>query len=107
MEKEIWINYKGKWVKNPSKWIMFKRNFKLLCKRWKLVDTYKNKIVPVSELGRYFILSPKEKEDADKIYKEKGTLSYEFYPCGGIAWGVQVKVLKTKEIINITDTEVW
>ena len=107
MEKEIWIHYKDKWIKNPSKWIMFKRNLKLWCKKWKLIDKSENKIIPNSEMKRYFSLSPQEYEDAEKIYKEKGTLEYIFYPCAGLAWGVKVKVIKTGEIINITDVSCW
>lgn len=107
MEKEFWIYYKDKWIKNPSKWIMLKRNTKLWCKKWKLIDKSKNKIIPNSELGRYFSLSPKEYKDAEKIYKEKGTIEYIFYPCAGIGWGIKVKVLKTGEEINITDVNCW
>ena len=107
MEKEIWIYYKDKWIKNPSKWIMFKRNLKLWCKKWKLIDKSKNRIIPNSEMKRYFSLSPKEYEDAEKIYKEKGTLEYIFYPCAGLAWGVKIKVIKTGEIIDITDVSNW
>ena len=58
-------------------------------------------------MKRYFSLSPQEYEDAEKIYKEKGTLEYIFYPCAGLAWGVKVKVIKTGEIINITDVSCW
>ena len=107
MEKEIWIHYKDKWIKNPSKWIMFKRNLKLWCKKWKLIDKLENRIIPNSEMKRYFSLSPQEYEDAEKIYKEKGTLEYIFYPCAGLAWGVKVKVVKTGEIIDITDVSCW
>ena len=105
-ERDFWINYNGKWIKNPSKWIMLKRNVKLWCKKWKLVDKSKNKIIPQSEMKRYFSLSPKEREDAEKIYKEKGTIEYTFYPTG-IAWGVKVRVLKTGEEIDITDVTCW
>ena len=107
MEKEIWIHYKDKWIKNPSKWVMFKRNLKLWCKKWKLIDKSENRIIPNSEMKRYFSLSPKEYEDAEKIYKEKGTLEYIFYPCAGLAWGVKIKVIKTGEIIDITDVSCW
>lgn len=107
MEKEIWIHYKDKWIKNPSKWIMFKRNLKLWCKKWKLIDKSENRIIPNSEMKRYFSLSPQEYEDSEKIYKEKGTLEYIFYPCAGLAWGVKVKVIKTGEIIDITDVSCW
>lgn len=108
MEKETYIYYKDKWVKNPSKWIMFKRNIKLWIRKWKLVDTSKYKVVSKNDLDRYFILTPKEREDANKLYKdEKRTLSYEFYPCSGIGWGVRVHDLKTKETFDITDIESW
>ena len=107
MTKEIWINYKGKWVKNPSKWILFKRAFKDYLRRWKIVDTWKYRIIPHSEMDRHFILSSIEKNEADEIYKEKGTLEYHFFPCSGIGWGVRVKVVKTDEIIDITDITNW
>lgn len=106
MKKEFWINYKGKWIKNPSKWVMLKRGVKLWCKKWKLVDKTKNKIIPQSEMKRYFSLSPQEYKDAERIYKEKGTIEYHFCP-GTIGWGVKVKVLKTGEEIDITDVSCW
>ena len=107
MKKEIWINYKGKWIKNPSKWILFKRKLKSLLKRWKIVDTYKYWIVPELDRNRHFILTEKEYNKACEVYKEKGTITYEFYPCGGIGWGVKIHVLKTNEIIDITDVDSW
>lgn len=107
MKKEIWINYKGKWIKNPSKWILFKRKLKSLLKRWKIVDTYKYWIVPELDRNRHFILTEKEYNKAYEIYKEKGTIAYEFYPCGGIGWGIKIHVLKTNEIIDITDVDSW
>ena len=107
MEKEIWIYYKDKWIKNPSKWIMFKRNVKLWCKKWKIVDKSQNKIIPQSEMKRYFQISSQENEDAEKIYREKGTIAYIFYPCAGIAWGVKIRVLDTGEEIDITDVSCW
>jgi hypothetical protein len=105
-KKDFWINYNGKWIKNPSKWLMLRRDFKFWCKKWKLVDKSKNKIIPQSEMKRYFSLSPKELESAEKIFKEKGTLEYIFYPTG-ISWGVRVHTLKTGEIIDITDVSCW
>lgn len=90
-----------------TKWKLFKREIRRQLKRWKLVDKYSNKIIPNSELGRYFILTPKEFKEAQKLYKEKGTLSYEFYPCAGIAFGVRVKVLETDEVIDISDYGSW
>lgn len=96
----------GRW-KKATKWDLFKYKVQTEVKRWVLVDRYANKIIPKSELGRYFSLSPIEKEAADKLYKEKGTLSYEFYPCAGITWGVRVKILKTGEVIDISDCDSW
>lgn len=96
----------GKIVK-VTKWKLFKQKIKRQLKRWKLVDKYSNRIIPNSELERYFILTPKEFEEAKKLYKEKGTLSYEFYPCAGIAWGVKIKILKTDEVIDISDYDSW
>jgi len=107
MKKEFWISYNGNWIKNPSKWILFKRRIKYLLKRWKIVDTKKYWIVPEFERKNHFILSDKEYIEAQNIYKEKGTIAYIFYPCGGIAWGVKVRVLDTSEEIDITDINNW
>ena len=95
-------------IKRATKWDLFKHKVQTEIKRWVLVDRYSNKIIPNSELDRYFSLSPIEKETADKLYKEeKRTLSYEFYPCGGICWGVRVHDLKTDEVFDITDVSCW
>ena len=96
----------GKWVK-ANKWKLFKYNLKSQLKRWKLVDKYSNRVIPIDDIKRHFILSPTEYEQAEKIYKEKGTIEYTFYPCGGIGWGVKVRVLKTGEEIDITDVTCW
>lgn len=106
MEKEHYIIEDGKLVK-ATWWKLINFRCKNWIKKWKLVDKYSNKIIPYSEISRYFSLSPIEKETADKLYKEKGTLEYHFYPCGGIAWGIKVKVVKTGEIIDITSYEDW
>ena len=106
MEKETYISVKGKWVK-ATKWILFKRRIKWWFIKWKLVDTFKYRLIPQSEMGKWFGLSDKEYEDAEKLYKEKGTISYEFYPCAGIGWGVRIHVLKTDEIIDISDVSTW
>lgn len=105
-EKEHYIVKDGKWVK-ANKWMLFKHRLKNEFKRWKVVDKYSNRIIPIEEIKRYFILSPIEYEQSKKIYKEKGTIEYTFYPCGGIGWGVKVRVLKTGEEINITDVSCW
>jgi hypothetical protein len=96
----------GRFVK-ATKWKLFKREIRRQLKRWKLVDKYSNRIVPIDDMKRYFSLSPIEYERAEKIYKEKGTIAYIFYPCGGIAWGVKVRVLDTNEEIDITDVTCW
>lgn len=106
MKKEEYLLEDGKWVK-ATKWKIFKQKIKFEIKRWKLVDKYSNRIVPIDDMKRYFSLSPIEYERAKKIYKEKGTIAYIFYPCGGIAWGVKVRVLNTNEEIDITDVSTW
>ena len=107
MEKEIWIKHNNKWIKNPSKWILFKRWVEFTLKRWKIVDTSKYWIIPEDERKLHFILSEKEYEEAEKIYKEKGTISYEFYPCVGLGWGIRLHVLKNNEVIDVTSYDNW
>ena len=75
--------------------------------RFKIVDTWKYKVTPRFDLKYYFKLSLKEYEAAEKIYKEKGNISYEFYPGGGIGWGIKIHVLNTGEVIDITDYSCW
>ena len=108
MEKETWIysNKKNTWIK-ASKWDLFWNSIKRTLIRWKLVDTHKYYLIPWSDKKRQFILSDKEYIKAQNIYKEKGTISYEFYPCAGIGWGVKIHVLKTEEIIDVTDYNNW
>ena len=106
MEKETFINKNGKWVK-VSKWDLFWRRIEHQFTKWKIINTDDYWIVPNQDRGHHFVLSDKEHEDAEKLYKEKGTLSYEFFPCGGIGWGVRVKVVDTGEIIDITDVSSW
>lgn len=108
MKKEFYIYYKDKWIKNPSKWIMFKRNFKLWFKKWKLIDTTKYKLIPINELGRWWGLSEQEYKESERLYEEEHrTLSYEFYPCAGLGWGIKVHDIKTKEEFDITDVSSW
>ena len=108
MEKEVWIynERKNQFVK-ATKWMLFKRKFIRFFTRWKLVNKDKYCLVPWRDQKKQFTLSDKEYEDAKKIYKEKGTLAYIFYPCSGIAWGVKVRVLDTFEEIDITDVSSW
>ena len=106
MKEEKYLLEDGKWIK-ATKWKIFKQKIKSEIKRWKLVDKYSNRIVPIDDMKRYFSLSPIEYDRAKKIYKEKGTIAYIFYPCGGIAWGVKVRVLDTSEEIDITDVTCW
>lgn len=108
MKNETWIYNKRKnSLIKATKWNLFWNKIKWKFTKWKLVDTSKYDLVPWEDKKRYFILSPKEYEDAEKLYKEKGTISYEFYPCAGIAWGVKIHVLKTDEIIDISDVSTW
>lgn len=106
MKEETYLLEDGRWTK-ATKWKIFKQKIKYEIKRWKLVDKYSNRIVSIDDMKRYFSLSPIEYERAEKIYKEKGTIAYIFYPCGGIAWGVKVRVLDTNEEIDITDVTCW
>lgn len=76
-------------------------------KWYTLVNIHKYKIIPYSKMNRVFMLSDKEFIEAQKIYKEKGNIEYHFCPCGGIGIEVKVKVVKTGEIIDITDTTCW
>lgn len=108
MNKETWIysKHKNSYIK-ATKWNLFWHKIKWKFIKWKLVDTSKYCLIPWEDRKKQFTLSNKEYEVSQKIYKEKGTISYEFYPCGGIGWGVKVKVLDTNEVINITDVSSW
>lgn len=106
MIKGTYIFWKGKWIK-ANKWLMFYNTIKNYLARFKIVDTWKYKLILHEDSKYYFKLSPKEYEGAEKLYKEKGTISYEFYPCAGIAWGVKIHVLKTDEVIDISDITCW
>jgi len=90
-----------------TKWKLFIRKLLSYFTKFKLVNTWKYEIIPLEDRKYCFKLSPKEYEDSEKIYKEKGTISYEFYPCGGIGWGVKIHVIKTGEIIDISDVSTW
>lgn len=83
------------------------RKIKHLFTKWKIINTDYYWIVPNSDRGRHFILTDKEYKKAKKLYKDKGTISYEFYPCAGIGWGIKIHILKTNEIFDITDIEAW
>ena len=76
-------------------------------KKWKFINSRKYLIIPNNKAGVVFRLSDKEHESAEEIYKTKGTISFEFYPCGGIGWGVKLHVLDTEEVIDITDIDSW
>lgn len=108
MEKEVWIysKRKNKYVK-ATKWMLFKRDFIHFFTKWKLINEDKYSLVPWDDLRKCFKLSDKEYKDAHEIYKNKGTISYEFYPCAGIAWGVKIHVKDTGEVIDITDVSTW
>ena len=105
MKKESYVFKNGEWVK-ATRWMEFKQKIKSLLTRYKLIDTWNNRIVPNDELGRHFIMSEKEYEDAKKIYDEKGTISYEFIPGGGIGWILKIHTADS-ETIDITDYESW
>lgn len=106
MTKEVYIFKDGKVVK-ATKWILLKRKIYSWITRFKIIDTWKYDITNYNDRKYYFKLNPSEYEQAKKIYKEKGTISYEFYPCGGISFGIRVRVLKTGEVIEISDVSSW
>lgn len=93
--------------KEKSKLEIFKETIRDWVTRFKIVDTWNYMIIPHSHNKYYFKMSPQEYEDADNIYKDKGTISYEFYPCGGIGWGLKVRIVKTGEVFDITDVSSW
>lgn len=93
------------WFK-ATKLNLFWYKLKYKFSKWKLINNYDYEIIPKKNLRMYFKLSPSERKKADKIFKEKGTISYEFIP-SGIGWIVKVHVLKTNELINITDYSTW
>lgn len=107
MNKEIWIYNKNKntFIK-ATKWNLFWKNLKFKFIKWKLIDTSKYCSIPWEDIKKQFVLSDKEYKDSKKIYEEKGTISYEFIP-SGIGCEIKVHVLKTGEIINITDFNNW
>lgn len=97
----------GKLVK-ATKLMLLKNKIHGLITRFKVfIDGQKYIVIPREDIKYYFRLSPKEYKDAQKIYNEKGTISYTFYPAGGIGWGVKLEVLKTGEIIDISDICSW
>ena len=101
MKYKIWIYWKGRWTK-ARWWMLAIRRTKLWITKWKIVDTSKYQLVNRDELGKWFSMSDKEYKKSQKIYKEKGSISYEFYPCGGIGWGLKIHC-KDGEIIDRFD----
>lgn len=106
MKTTSWIYYNGKYVEAKGL-VYFKWKLKYWFKKYKLINIYKYRLIPLDDMKKIFKLSDKEYEDSEKLYNEKGTISYEFYPCGGIGWGVKIHVLKTGEIIDISDVSTW
>lgn len=84
----------------------FITKIKRLFKRYQIVDRYKYDLIYKKDWGLYFVMSKKEREEADKIYKEKGNITYEFCPTG-IGYGLNIHVVKTGEVIDITDYDTW
>ena len=89
-----------------SKFKSFIYNIKRFINKYQIINTHKYSVIPKSDLKYIFKLTKKEYEESEKIYSSKGTISYEFYPCG-IGMGVRVRVLNTKEVIDITDIDSW
>ena len=102
MQREVWILKNGKWIK-ATKWEVFKRTITGIFTRYKLTDTWRYNIVPHEDLKYIFKMTPKEYDRTKKLYEEKGTISYEFYPIGGIGYGL--KIHTKDEIIDVTDLD--
>jgi len=68
---------------------------------WKLHNKIKE-----NDFSKAFILTDTQKKLSEDIFKDKGNISYEFIP-NGIGYSVKIKVLKTGEIIDITDIDTW
>lgn len=90
-----------------EKFIVMWDKIKHWFKKWKFVNTDQYRVDPFPYPYLRFELTPKQMEQAKQIYKDKGTIEYTFYPCGGIGWGCKVKVWETNEYIDITDVSNW
>ena len=101
-ESEL-LNYVKEQVMLPSDSIKvgdwFVDDFSIIC----VTDTWRYNIVPHEDLKYIFKMTPKEYERTKKLYEEKGTLSYEFYPIGGIGYGL--KIHTKDEVIDVTDLD--
>lgn len=79
----------------------FGRKVKHFFTKWSIVNKDKYRIIPNREL--IFRLTPRQREIVNDIIRTEGTVEYTFYPCGGILWGLKVKVWKTGAYYDITD----
>ena len=50
MKKEFWISYNGNWIKNPSKWILFKRRIKYLLKNCSNIKILRPKFIEIKKI---------------------------------------------------------
>lgn len=98
MRREVWILKNGKWVK-ATKLEIFKRTIVEMFTRYKLIDTWKYNIIPHEDFKYIFKMTPKEYEKAKELCKD--ILAYEFYPIGGIGYGL--KIHTKDEVIDVTD----
>ena len=53
-----------------------------------------------------FVLTDKQIQQSEEIYKNKGNISYVFTP-EGIGTSVEIEVVDTGELFNITDYDTW
>lgn len=72
--------------------------------KYSWVNRDKYHIIPRER--QVFQLSEKQKEQANKIYWEKGNIDYIFRPTE-IGWVVKIRVQLTNEEIDITDYDTW
>ena len=85
--------------RKTSKWSKIKHFFT----KWRIVDTDKYKIIPISKL--IFTLTDKQLSKSNLIKAKDGAIEYTFYPKSELKFGVKVKVWKTGEYIDITDVD--
>lgn len=79
--------------------------FRRFRRRFKLIYTTKFDILPKSPL--HFSVTKQQWDDIKTLRKLKGNISYEFYSCGGIGFGLKVHCQDNGEVIDFTDVNNW
>lgn len=95
-----------KWYTKETWFDKFKWKLKRWIYHYEIVDRHKYDLILKEDWRLYFVMSKKEYEEAKKIYEEKGYITYEFCPTA-IGNGLNIRVEKTGEVIDITDYDTW